>query len=215
MPSIPLKSQYGPTLGQLLEPRWHASSPWVRTLLVMAGVGFLAAAAGLVLTLERASISRGGPVPFSFEYRGLYRTAAEPGGYARVLRRKHGVLEESFAIGPLELPPYEGSLTGELPLYAVDYIRGLERRYRDFSLRGEGKTRVNSVPAYNIFYSALVDGREMYGRDVLLLPERPGVRAGVDIVILTSPHSSSQVKSPLGVAGTGPLATALHTFSFQ
>jgi hypothetical protein len=215
MPSIPLKEQYGPTLGQLLAPRWHARSPWVRTLLLAACVGILAAAAGLALTLERASISYGGPVPFSFEYRNLYRTTAEPGGYVRVLRRKNGVLEESFAVGPLELPPYEGSLTGELPLYAAGYIRRLERRYRDFNLRGEGKTRVNTVPAYNIFYSALIGGRQMYGRDVLLLPERPGVRTGVDIVILTSPRASSQVKSPLGVAGTGPLDTALHSFSFE
>ncbi len=55
-------------------------------------------------------------------------------------------------------------------------------------LRGEGKTKVNGViRAYNIFYTALVDGREMYGRDVLLLPERRGAREGVEIVMLTTP----------------------------
>ena len=47
-------------------------------------------------------------------------------------------------------------------------------------LRGEGKTRVNTVPGYEVLYTATVDGREMYGRDVLLLPERPGAREGVD-----------------------------------
>jgi hypothetical protein len=113
------------------------------------------------------------------------------------------------------LPPYQGSLTGELPLYAAGYIRALQRRYADFELRGEGKTRVNTVPAYSIFYTARVQGRTMYGRDVLLLPQRDGARRGVDIVMLTAPHASSQVKSPSEVANAGPLNMALHSFSFD
>ena len=58
----------------------------------------------------------------------------------------------------------------------------------DFVLRGEGKTRVNTVPAYDVLYTATVEGREMYGRDVLLLPERAGAREGVEIVMLTAPR---------------------------
>ena len=101
--------------------------------------------------------------------------APDPGGYVKVQRRRaDGSLEDSFAVEPLQLPPYSGELSGELPLYATGYIRGLARRDPDFVLRGEGKTRVNGVPAYHVLYTAVVEGRTMYGRDVLLLPERRG-----------------------------------------
>ncbi len=53
---------------------------------------------------------------------------------------------------------------------------------RGFVLRGQGSTQINAVPSYatyNIFYTTHRAGRQMYGRDVLLLPERPGARRGV------------------------------------
>jgi hypothetical protein len=215
MASIPLKAQYGPTLGGLLAPRWRATARWVRGLVIVAGVSFVAFAVGLALTLERASIHYGGAVPFSFEYRGLYRVAPGPGEYVKVAHYKDGSLEYSFAVAPLELPPYQGSLSGELPLFASAYIKSVAKQYAGFQFEGEGKTRVNTVPGYSIFYIARVQGREMYGRNVLLLPERPGARKGVEIVMLTSPNASSQVKSPTEVAGAGPVSTALHTFSFE
>jgi len=211
---VPLKPEYGPTLGQLLAPHWRAASRAVRAAVVATGVGLVVAAIAVVLTLLDARISHGGPVPFSFRYRGLYRTAPDPGGYAKVQRRSNGRLEDSFAVEPLRIGPYQGSLSGELPLYATGYIRELARRYAGFTLRGEGKTRVNTVPAYNVFYTAHVEGRLMYGRDVLILPERPGVREGVDIVMLTSPRANREVSSPLLVASAGILETPLRSFTF-
>jgi hypothetical protein len=128
--------------------------------------------------------------------------------------RADGALEDSYAVEPLSLPPYAGELSGELPLYAAGYIRALAQRRVGFVLRGEGKTRVNTVPAYQVLYTAIVDGRPMYGRDVMLLPERRGAREGVEIVMLTSPTANAQVDSPLEVAGTGVLLRPLKTFSF-
>jgi hypothetical protein len=215
MPTVPLKPQYGPTLGRLLAPRWHGAGRVVRGAVIAAGIGLLALAIGAFLTLEPAKISYGGAVPFHFNYRGLYRTAPAPGEYVRVQRRAYGRLEDSFAVSPLRLPPYAGGLSGELPLYASGYIDALSARYRDFVLRGEGKTRVNTVPAYNVFYTATVQGREMYGRDVLLLPEQAGVRDGVAIEMLTAPTANLQVTSPIEVAGAGVLERPLKTFTFD
>ncbi len=214
MAAIPLKPEYGPTLGQLLEPRWRAASRLGQTVVVAASVGLLALAIGAGLTLENAHISYGGPTPFHFSYRGLYRTAPDPGEYVRVQRRGDGRLEDSFAVGPLQLPPYAGSLSGELPLYAAAYIAGLRAHYTGFVLRSEGKTRVNTVPAYAVMYTARIEGRMMYGRNILLLPERPDVRAGVQIVMLALPMASSQVTSPLLVGTTGVLERPLETFTF-
>jgi hypothetical protein len=212
--SVPLKPQYGPTLGQLLAPRWHAASRTVRGAVIAAGAGLVVLTIAVALTLLPARISYGGVAPFHFSYRGLYRTAPAPGEYVRIERRSHGRLEDSFAVGPLRLPPYAGGLSGELPLYASGYIRELSGRYSDFVLRGEGKTRVNTVPAYNVFYTATVEGREMYGRDVLLLPEGSGVRDGVDIEMLTSPSATAQITSPLEVASAGVLEEPVETFTF-
>lgn len=214
MPAIPLKPEYGPTLGRLLSPRWHAASKPVQALVVLACVAVLAMLVGAGLTLENAHYSHGAPVPFSFSYRDLYRTEPAAGEYVQVRRPARGPLKDSFAVGPLQLPPYTGGLSGELPLYASSYIAGLRHRYEGFVLRGEGKTRVNTVPAYDIAYTAQIAGRTVYGRDVLLLPERAGVHAGVHIVMLSAPGAESQVESPLLVGTTGVLERPLETFTF-
>jgi hypothetical protein len=215
MLAVPIKPEYGPTLGQLLSPRWRSASPLTRRVLTATGIGLLALAVGAALSLQNASFSHGGKVSFGFAYRGLWKVAPEPGGYVRIERRRAGgALEDSYAVRPLVLPPYAGEQSGELPVYASGYIRELAGRDPGFVLRGEGKTRVNAVPAYQVLYTALVGGRPMYGRDVLLLPERRGVREGVEIVMLTSPTANAQVDSPLEVAGTGVLLRPLKTFSF-
>lgn len=209
-----MKPEYGPTLGRLLAPRWHAASRLTRWTLTAAGVGLLALLVAAVLTLENATYSHGGSVPFSFSYRGLYRAVPDPGGYVKV-RRVHsdGTVRDSFAVDPLRLPPYSGRLEAELPVYAGAYIGVLSRRYAGFVLRGEGKTKVNNVAAYDVFYTALVEGRKLYGRDVLLLPERAGAREGLDIVMLSSSVRTSGARSPMEVASTGILLLPLKSFS--
>jgi hypothetical protein len=215
MPAVPMKPGYGPTLGRLLSPRWRAASRPARAAVIASAIVLSALVVGVALTLENATFSHEGSVPFSFAYRSLWKVAPDPGGYVKVQRRRaNGILEDSYAVEPLSLPPYSGELSGELPLYASDHIRLLARRDPDFVLRGEGKTRVNGVPAYHVLYTATVEGHTMYGRDVLLLPERVGAREGVEIVMLTSPTANSQVDSPLEVASTGVLLRPLKTFSF-
>ena len=214
MAAVPIKPQYQPTLGQLLAPRWHSASALARGAVIVSLGALLALIVATVLTLENATFTHGGRVPFSFSYRSLYRVRPDPGGWVKVQRRgPGGRLEDSFAVAPLTLPPYGGGLSGELPLYAAGYIAGLRGRYRDFVMRGEGKTRVNTVPAYQVLYTANVEGRRMFGRDVLLLPQRPGAREGVDIVMLTAPEANPLITSPLEVASAGVLLRPLKTFT--
>jgi hypothetical protein len=217
MPAVPLKPEYRPTLAQLLAPRWRRASPGGRLAVTLSVVVLVAALAALVLTLLPAGVSYGGPVPFSFSYRGLYRTTPDRGGLVKVVRRTpEGALEDSFAVEPLQLPAYQGSLSGELPLFAAGYVHALSLRYPGFELRGEGKGKVAAgVVAYNVFYTAVIEGHTMYGRDFLLLPERTGVRRGVDIVMHTTPHANAQVTSPLLVATAGVLYEPLRTFTLD
>jgi hypothetical protein len=214
MVAVPIKPEYGPTLGRLLSPRWRAASRLTHALVIAALVGLLMLAVAVVLTLENASYSHGGRAPFSFSYRSLDKVPAGPGEFVKIQRRRSdGRLLDSFAVRPLRLPLYAGGLSAELPLYAAGYIRGMRSRYRDFVLRSEGKTRVNTVPAYNVEYTASVEGHTMFGRDVLLVAQRPGARDGVDIVMLTAPTADRQVTSPLEVASDGVLLKPLKTFT--
>jgi hypothetical protein len=216
MVALPMKPEYGPTLGRLLAPRWNVASRLVRAAAIAAGVALLAVLIGAGLTLENAHYSHGGPVPFSFAYRDLYRVAPEPGGYVRVQSRwPNGELKYSYAVDPLRLPRYSGELTAEIPLFATGYVKTLSGRYSDFALIGEGKSKINNtLTGYQVAYSAVLDGEQMYGRDILMVPAGSGVRDGVVIRILAAKNANAQVTSPLEVAQTGILLRPLKTFSF-
>src|SRR6185312_6502217 len=122
-----LQSRYGPTLGELLAPRWQRASRALRAVVVLAGVLLAVAILGAVLTLEhpRLESSGGTPVSFSFSYPGLYRAPSARGELALVRRTKGGRLEDSFAVAPLELARYRGEPSAALALYASDAIRRL------------------------------------------------------------------------------------------
>jgi hypothetical protein len=211
---VPIKPEYGPTLGRLLSPRWRAASRLTRIVVRTGVLALIALAIGAFLTLENAHYSQGGAVPLSFSYRGLNRVHPLPGEYVRLERHSSdGRLEDSFVLEPLVLPAYSGEVTGELPLYAAGYVRELRSQYKDFALQAEGKTRVNTVPAYQVSYTAQVDGETMWGRNVLLLAEKPGIRRGVKIVMLTTPTANKEVISPLEVASEGVLLRPLKTLT--
>jgi hypothetical protein len=221
MAAAPIKPEYGPTLGRLLSARWRSAPPSLRVAAIVSSVLLLALAIVAVDRLLNRSFSHAGQVPFSFNYRGLHRVTPDPGGYVKVERRgADGRLEASFAVEPLRLPAYSGVPAGELPLYAAGYIRALQARLPQFVLRAEGDLhatgtiKITGPGGYNIFYSALIEGRKMYGRDELVVPERPGAREGVEIVMLSAPAAGSHGTSPLEVATKSDvLARPLRTFT--
>ena len=140
MAAVPVKPQYGPTLGRLLSPRWHAASPLARGVLVAGGVAVVVVLAAAALALVNPTYSRGGRVAFHFSYRDLYRTAPRAGELVRVQRlRANGRVRDSFAVAPLRLPPYSGELSAELPLYSAGLIEQLSRRYQRFRAARRGQ----------------------------------------------------------------------------
>lgn len=211
-----VKPQYGPSLAHLLAPRWRTASRAQRALVVLAALVLVAALLGAGLTLENARFSHGGPVPFGFEYRSLYRTRADPGDYVKIQSRyADGALKYSYAAGPLRLPAYAGDVQAVLPIYAGTLVRELARRYEGFALRGEGKAKVNNtLIGYQIAFAARIDGAATWGRLLLFTPPRPHPRAGVLVTMLSAPDASSAVLSPLEVGESGVLLRPLKTFSF-
>lgn len=216
MAAVPIRPEYGPTLGRVLEPRWRAASRPARAAAIAAAAALVLLATAVALTLLPAGYSRGGRVPFSFSYRGLYRVAPDPGAYVKVQSRGgEGPPRYSYEVYPLRLAPYAGSASGALPVYATSYIARLRSEVAGFVLRGEGKTRVNTMSAYQVLFTTTVAGEELYGRNVLLLPQRDGAREGVVIAMLTAADATKQVKAPSEVASTGVLLRPLKTFGFR
>lgn len=216
MASLPVKPEYGPTLGSLLAPRWRRLSRPSRFALGACAVLLAALAAGAVLTLLDAGYAHSAPVRFSFLYRGLYRTTPEHGGYVRVVHRApDGTLEHSFEVAPLTLPAYRGEPQVALALYAGEYAKAVAARRPGFRLRGEGRTKLGTSSAYQVLYTATVEGREMYGRDILVVPERPGSDRGVAISMLSLAGLQKQVEGPGEVASKGLLQRPFRTFTLE
>jgi hypothetical protein len=212
--SISLKPGFGPTLPELLAPRWRRASPLMRGLCVALAILVVALAGVLALMLRNRSYSHGGPVPFSFSYRNMERTAPEPGGYVKLVHYVHGRLEDSFAVAPLRLGHYRGKLQLELLFFANTYIRRLERTVPGFRLYGQGKTPVPAgLPRYQVLYETTIAGRRMYGRNVLVFPQRPGAHMGLVIAMLSSTVADEEITSPLRVGSTGLLYKPLHSFT--
>lgn len=214
MASIPLKPGYGPTLGQLLSPLWRRTPLLGRMAVILLLALLVLLAVGLWLHLRGSQFSHSGTVSFSFSYKGMRSVPPEAGAFVKLVRDASSGLEDSFSVSPLQLPPYRGHLAGELPIYAIAYTARLRSHSKDFVLRGEGETKVNEDPAYNIFYTLTRHGQELYGRDVLLFPRDPHPRRGARLSMLTPPGLSSEVTSPLLVGGSGTLERPLHSFTF-
>jgi hypothetical protein len=215
MAAPPIKRQYGPTLPELLAPRWRRASPRTRRMLIAAVALLVAIAAAVAIFFPRDGwiVHHGPPVSFNLRYpRELHRVPAPHGVYARIEQRSGGRLLQFFQIEPLRVGAYRGEISGVLPVYAGNYVAALAARTPGFRLQSEGKTRVNTTPGYSITYSASPQGELVYGRVVMLLPDITRVRDGVLLVMQTVP--TAQVTGPDQVAVNGSLQEPLRTFRF-
>lgn len=218
MAALPVKAPYGPTLPALLAPRLRAARPAVRALALAATVALLALVA-LLLLRNDPFISRGGAGPhFSFYHAPALRELRAPAGEYALLedRSTSGVMIASEEVGPLRLPPSSGEVSGVLPLVATNYIHRLAATVPAFVLQSEGRTQLNSVPAYFLTYSRALAGRLYYGRVTFITPGRTVLTGGVTISMLTLP---SAVPPPVGVTLTpdlvgiyGVLSESLNSF---
>jgi hypothetical protein len=166
--------EYGPSAPELVRRR---VGPRGRVALAAAGVVVLA-----VIVLVAVS---GGDGLTTLEHRAapqftvLYpppqvdRVEPQPGELMRLEARRNG-LRIDVTVRPLTLPPYEGSVSGLLPVYADRHAAALVRELPGFRYQRDGKARVNDAPGYQLRYRA---GR-MTGIDLLIVPE-DGDREGV------------------------------------
>ena len=202
MPSLPVKKEFGPTLPELVSPR------------LLAAVGVVAGAVLAFVVLSGAAskdetqVVVSDPIEFNLRYgAALDRKRTSPGELMRIEGR-----DQSFTIKPLFLPAYRGEASGVLPVYAEEAAEELRARYTDFDIADEARVRINEVPGYSIGFRARKDGKRVWGRSVMLVPDEPGVRRGVTIEMVAG--RAAGVSNATEVGTVGQIKLPYRSFRF-
>jgi hypothetical protein len=185
---------------------------------VTTAVAALVAAGAVAVALA----SRGGeidtvhekpPPVFNTKYAPvLHRVPDRPGVLFELESHRGALFLQSMTVRPLHIPAYRGAVSGLLPILALDHARGLRRTYQRFTVLDEGKARIGDAPGYQIGFRAQRDGRTIYGREVLLLPNQPGARDGVTITLLQTNAAGAHSVDDVGLVGA--LKKPFRSFRF-
>lgn len=212
MPAV--RPEFGPTLPELLGPRFRVLPRALRVALIALGALLVVVLAWALLlrgegatTKKRAVIVRE-PVAFNFVYRRPFRKEAPRAGeLARV-----GSKDQSFSVRELSLPAYRGDAAGFLPFYAATLEKQMAKDLPGFVWRSDGRANINKQQGFEIvFQFRRSDGTLMYGRRILLLPNVTA-RQGADLWAI-APRSPAIVRAD-DVGHNGGLKTALRSFRF-
>ena len=206
-----VEPQYGPSLPQLV-----GRLPRPARLAVIALAGLLVAgviAVALAARADETYLVVREPVTFNLAY-GPQLERVEQAGAALALRRERGDLFlDSYVVRPLTLPPYRGAVGGTLPVYAHAYLERMRKRYGTLEMVLEGRTRINNAIGYQLVARGRRDGRTLYLRHLLLVPDMPeGERHGVVVELESTPLAGTP--NAVGVGNAGPLKQAMRSFRF-
>jgi hypothetical protein len=212
MPRVSVvKPQYGPTLPQLVR-----RLPRVGQAAVVAFVALLIAGA-VVLTLgsrpNETNVIVRGATTFNLTYGPQLRRVSQPGALFALRRERSGLFLDSYVVRPLLLAPYRGTAGGTLPVYSVEYMKVLRKRYGDVDLVLEGRTRINNAIGYQLVLRGQLGARTLYVRELLLVPDAPeGARRGVVVALESTPAAGTP--NAVGIGNAGPLKQAMRSFRF-
>jgi hypothetical protein len=208
-----LRPEFGPGLPDLLAPRLRWTVRRTRIVLI-AVFAVLVLVQGLrILTSDASGLVNDvlvrEPVAFTLGYRdGMERVAPQGDEVLRLQTRPGGSTQETFTVAPLQLPAYRGDQAGVLPVLAAREVEVLRRSFpTDFRYRGDGRARINLQPGHQIGFQTRIDGRLVYGRRWLLLPDEPQAREGAIITVLSRYSAATPSVDAIGVFGfaKGPL----------
>jgi len=207
-----IKPEYGPTLLQLLAPRSLAVrvAAAVLALLIVLGAAVIA----ITSRADDTEVLVREPVTFNLIHGDQWDRVQRPGALV-ALRNvgARGLFLDSYTVRDLRLPSYRGVAGGMLPVYAIDYVREISGRYKEFEQLSEGRARINNAIGYEITFRARLGTRRLYGRHYLLVEEEPeGLRRGVVVELESTPAAGTPSAAEIG--NHGALKTPLRSFRF-
>ncbi len=216
-----VREELGPSLPELLEPRWRVLSSGRRIALVAAGVLLCVALVAVRAVLRddplRVLIVKGSPA-FNLVYRSeLEQAAPRPGELVRLQSGPNVRTLERFVVRPLTLPPYRGDVSSAYLLLASRRLAELKAADPSVGYRGEGKARINFIPGYQLAYQTRRDGKLFFGKIFFLAPEPAAgdaqTREGVELD-LQSQFSTQTTTNLTDVGNTYLLKAPLRSFRF-
>lgn len=223
-----VREELGPSLPQLAGPTWSRLRRWHQIALIAvvpAGVLVLVAAYFVLRADPLKVIVVRKPIAFNLIHRADFNPVTKPGpgeilrleGVLPIAKKTAPVVHESFVVRPLTLPPYTGDISASYLLLASRKLRALQAADPNLRYRGEGKTRINLVPGYQLtFQTRNAAGRLVFGKYFFLVPEaddpKDQTRVGVELELRT--ESSGQTPNPVSVGGDVLLKAPLRSFRF-
>lgn len=168
-----------------------------------------------------ANVTVDGNPGFKMDYaRGELKVKSSgPDGVVMVDRRASDPSGESrLYVTPQELPAYEGSPTGALPLATTQAERTIAARFDPNSTRftEEGLVNVGPNPGYQLSYVAKRDGATWYGRAAVVVPDVDGERRALLMDGQEERVSEYKrgIKSPRAVGRQGDLRRPMRSLVF-
>ena len=212
MPPVSVvKPQYGPTMPELVRRLPRAGR--IAVVALVALLGALAVVLALTSRPDETNVVVREPVTFNLTYGPQLTRVSQPRTLLALRRDRNGLFLDSYVVRPLTLPPYKGAAGGLLPLYSVAYVEDLRKRYGDFDLVLEGRTRINNAIGYQVVLRAKRGPRTLYVRHLLLVPDDPeGERRGVVLELESTPAAGTP--NAIGIGNAGPLKQAMRSFRF-
>lgn len=207
-----LRPEFGPTLPVLLRRRLGVSARVAGAVVIGALIVVVVAIKVLAGGGREQLVVHGKPT-FNVLYdRGLiHRAAPRPGELMRLEgHRTH--LSVDITVRRLVLPPYAGDVAGgQLPLYTAQYVDRLRSQLGQFTLRDEGKARINQALGYQLGYSSGPSANRTLWREAFLLPSD---NASDQAVALRLRQTFTGPVGPRGQALLMAMKKAFRSFRF-
>lgn len=211
-----VRPEYGPTIVELAGPRVRSLPRWLRYVAT-------AVAAVVVVGLAAVAVSSSGsglhdvlvskPIAFTLGYRSGLKNVQPPTGELLRLQTPDG--HQSFTARPVHFPAYIGDVTSSMLTLASQRMAELQKADPGVLYRGEGKARINGIPAYDLAFQTRRAGRILFGRLVFLAPvtdTNAKPTDGIELELLSG--FSKAVPNVAAVGANGVLKAPLRSFRF-
>lgn len=214
-----MRPEYGPSLPEIAAPRLRVLPRAVQRLLTVI-------AALLLLAIVAVAVKSSGsglndvfvrkPIAFTLGYKGALHKATPQGDEVLRLEGPKGPgITSTFTARPLVLGTYSGDVTADMLSIASTRLAELQKADPNLVYRGEGKARINFIPAYQLAFQTRLNNRVVFGKLFFLAPVTPSTprpHDGIELKLISG--LSGAVPSVAAVGTNGVLKSPLRSFRF-
>lgn len=209
-----VRPEFGPSLPALIGLRRAR-------LLVAAVVGVLLLVVLLRAVTGASSLPNdaivAGPPAFTLGYQDGLRQQTPPQGALLALSTPPGAADpQSMVVRPYAVPPHRGDISSAFLDTGTRFAAAMRAADPSFVLRNEGRARVAGLPGYQLAFQVRREGRLMFGKRFVLVPDfedgDPQPDDGLDLTLLSA--RSQVIPNVDAVGSNGLLKSPLRSLRF-